>query len=79
MAPANPFPPSRLVQSQYAFTDIRLVILDIPDTVSTSRTVDFNLSSVRSEALGGVFRGDTALEGETASGDVILSQAELLE
>lgn len=53
--------------------------LYIPDAVSTSGTVDLNLSSVRSKALGGVFCGDTALEGKAASRDVVLSQAKLLK
>ena len=78
IAPANPLPPSRLDQSQYT-PMIQLLVPNIPYTVSTSRTVDFNLSGIGSEALGGVFRGDTALEGETASRDVILSQTELLK
>jgi hypothetical protein len=50
-----------------------------PYTITTSRAVDLNLSSIRCEALSRVFGGDTALEGKAACGDVVLSQAELLE
>ena len=49
------------------------------DSVATSRAVDFELASVGREALGRIFRGDTTLDGETADGDTILGQAELLE
>ena len=38
-----------------------------------------HLSGVRSEAIGGVFCGDTALEGKATSGDVVLGEAKLLE
>lgn len=60
-------------------THLRLIAVNVPDTVSTSGTVYLNLSSVRREALSGIFGGDTALEGKTASRDVILSQTELLK
>jgi hypothetical protein len=49
------------------------------DTVTASGTVDLNLASVGSERLGRVLCGDTALEGETTCGDVVLSQTKLLE
>lgn len=49
------------------------------DTVATSRAVYLELTSIGREALGGVFGGDTALDGETTDGDTVLGQAELLE
>jgi hypothetical protein len=49
------------------------------DTVTACGTVDLNLTSVGSERLGGVFCGNTALECETACGDVVLSQTKLLK
>ena len=48
-------------------------------TIATCGTVDLNLASIRGKALGGVLRCDTALEGKASGGDVVLSQAELLE
>jgi hypothetical protein len=50
-----------------------------PYSITTSRAVHLNLSSIWSKALSRVFGGDTALEGKAACGDVVLSQAELLE
>ena len=47
------------------------------DTVATSRTVDFNLTGVGLEGLGGVFGSDTALDSETAGRDAVLGQAKL--
>ena len=49
------------------------------DTVTASGTVDLNLASVGSERLGWVLCSDTALEGETTCGDVVLGQTKLLE
>jgi hypothetical protein len=48
-------------------------------SITTSRAVHLNLSSVRCEILRGIFCGDAALEGEASCGDVVLSQAELLK
>lgn len=56
-----------------------LEAVNLPNTVTASGTVDFNLASVWGELLGGVFCRDTALEGETACGNVVLSQAKLLK
>jgi hypothetical protein len=47
------------------------------DTVTTCRAVHLDLSGVRSEALGGIFGSDTALNGETAGGNAVLRQSEL--
>lgn len=49
------------------------------DTVTTSGAVDFDFSSIRLEILGGVFSGDTALDGETAGRDAVLCETELFE
>jgi hypothetical protein len=49
------------------------------NSVTTSRAVDLDLSSIGCEALSGVFCGDSALEGKASGRDVILSQAKLLE
>lgn len=49
------------------------------DTVTTGRTVDFNLSCVWLETLGRVLGGDTALDGETTRGDTVLGKAKLCE
>lgn len=49
------------------------------DTVTTSGTVDLDLTGVRGEALGRILGGDTALDGETTSRDALLRQAQLLE
>lgn len=43
--------------------------------VSTSRAVDFDFTGIGGESLGRVFRGDTALDGESARGDALLGQA----
>lgn len=58
---------------------LRLIAIDVPDTISTSGTVYLDLSGVRREALSRIFGGDTALEGKTTSRDVILSQTKLLK
>lgn len=47
------------------------------NTVTTSRSVDFNFSGIWSEVLRGIFGGDTALDGKTTSGDSVLGKAEL--
>ena len=49
------------------------------DTVTTRRAVDLNLSCVRLEALSRVLGGNTALDGETTSGDAVLGEAKLCE
>lgn len=49
------------------------------DTIAACGTVYFDLTSVWRETVGGIFGGDTALEGKAASGDVVLGQAKLLE
>ena len=49
------------------------------DSVTTRRAVDLDLSGIRREALGGVFCGNSALEGEAAGRDVVLRETELLE
>lgn len=49
------------------------------DSVATSRAVDLDLSSIGCKALGGVFCGDSALEGKASCGDVVLSQAKLFK
>jgi hypothetical protein len=49
------------------------------DSVTTSRAVDLNLTSVGRKALSGVLSRDAALEGEAAGRDVVLSETELLE
>jgi hypothetical protein len=49
------------------------------DSIASCRSVDFNLSSVRREATGRVFGGDTALEGKAAGCNMVLCQAKLLE
>lgn len=80
IAPAKPLPPSRLLRSlAFAPQTADYKVFNLPNTVTASGTVDLDLASVRSELLGGVFCGDTALEGETASGDVVLGQTELLK
>ena len=47
------------------------------DTVTTSTTVDLNLSGIGLEALSSIFGGDTTLDSETTLGDSILGQTEL--
>src|SRR5690242_1362678 len=80
IAPAKPLPPSRLLRSlAFAPQIVDYKVFNLPNTVTASGTVDLDLASVRSELLRGVFCGDTALEGETASGDVVLGQTELLK
>lgn len=49
------------------------------NTITTSRPVDFNLTSVRLEAGRGILSGDTTLDSESSSVDVLLGQAKLLE
>jgi hypothetical protein len=49
------------------------------DTVTTSRSVNLNLSGIWCEALCWIFCSDTALEGKAACGDVVLGQTELLK
>jgi len=46
-------------------------------TVTTGRSVHLDLARVRLETLRGVFGGDTTLDGETTSVDVLLGQTEL--
>jgi len=47
------------------------------DTVSTSRSVNLNLSSIWLEVLGRIFGCDTALNSETTSGDLVLGETKL--
>lgn len=49
------------------------------NTIAASRSVDFDLSGVWLEALGGVLGGDAALEGEATDGDAVLGEAKLFE
>jgi len=49
------------------------------DTVATRRSVDLDLSGIGLESLSGIFGGDSALDGETSSGDGLLGEAKLLE
>lgn len=49
------------------------------DTVTASAAVDLNLASIGLEALGGILGGDTALDGETTSGDAVLGETKLLK
>lgn len=49
------------------------------DTVATGRSVDFDLARVGLEAGGGVFGGDSALNGKSSSVNVVLGEAELSE
>jgi hypothetical protein len=51
----------------------------VPDSVATSRAVHLDLSCVRCEVLCRILSRDTALEGETACGDVVLGQTKLLK
>ena len=45
------------------------------DSVSSSTTVDLNLTSVRLEVGSGVLGRDSTLDGESSLGDCILGQA----
>jgi len=47
--------------------------------VTPCRAVDLDLASIWGEVGCWVFRGDTALEGETSSRDMVLGQTELFE
>ena len=49
------------------------------DTVTTSTAVNLNLASIGLEVLGGILSGDTALNGETTSGDAVLGETKLLK
>lgn len=49
------------------------------DTIATSAAVDLDLSGIGLEVLGGIFGGDTALDGEAALGDGILRETKLGE
>lgn len=49
------------------------------DTSTTSGSVHLDLSGIGLELLGRVLGGDTALDGETTSGDAVLGQAKLGE
>lgn len=44
------------------------------NSVTTSRSIDFDFSSVGLEVLGSIFSRDTTLDGETSSVDVFLSE-----
>lgn len=78
MAPAKPLPPSSL---SITSVDRRVFLqsTSLPHTITTSRAVDLDLSSVWREVLCGIFRGDTALEGKASRGDVILGQTKLFQ
>ena len=47
------------------------------DTISTCRPVNFNLTGIRLEVMGGIFSGDTTLNSESSLGDRFLGQTEL--
>ena len=47
------------------------------DTVTTSTTVNLDLSGIGLEALSSIFGGDTTLDSETTLGDSILGQTKL--
>jgi hypothetical protein len=49
------------------------------DSVTTRRTVYLDLAGIWCKALRRVFCGDTALEGKSSCGDVVLGQTKLLE
>lgn len=49
------------------------------DTITTSRSVDFNLTSVRLEVGCGILSGDTTLDSKSSPVDVLLGQTKLLE
>jgi hypothetical protein len=49
------------------------------DSVTTSGTVDLDLSGIGTEVLGGVLSGDTALNGVTTGRDTVLGQSKLLK
>lgn len=49
------------------------------DTVTTGRSVDFDLSGIGLEVLGGILRGNTALDSKSTGGDAVLGEAELLQ
>lgn len=49
------------------------------DTIATGRTVDLELSGVWGETLCWILGSDTTLNCETADGDAVLGQAQLLE
>jgi hypothetical protein len=54
-------------------------LLDQLTSVTTSRAVDLNLAGIWCKALGGIFCGNTALEGKATCGDVVLGQTKLFE
>jgi hypothetical protein len=47
------------------------------DTVTTGRSVNFNLARIRLEALRRVFGRDSTLDGKASSGDAILGETQL--
>ena len=47
------------------------------DAVASGGAVDLDLACVGLEVLRGVFSGDTALNGESALGDIVLGETEL--
>jgi hypothetical protein len=49
------------------------------NTISTSRSVNFDLTSIGLESLSGVFSRDSTLDGETSSVDMLLGKTELFE
>lgn len=49
------------------------------DTITTSRSVDFNLTSVRLEVGRGILSGDTTLDSKSSPVDVLLGQTKLSE
>jgi hypothetical protein len=46
------------------------------DTVAACTPVHLDLAGIRLEACGGVFGGDTALDGETTTSDGFLGESE---
>lgn len=49
------------------------------DTITTSRSIDLNLTSVRLEVSCGILSGDTTLDSKSSPVDVLLGQTKLLE
>ena len=47
------------------------------DTITTSTTVNLDLSGIGLEALSSIFGGDTTLDSETTLGDCLLREAKL--
>lgn len=50
-----------------------------PDAVPAGRAVDLDLAGIGLKAFAGIFGGDAALDGISAGGNAVLSEAELLQ